>query len=526
VILVLALDAFDPDLWVRFQSEGRLPNLSRLAQAGFWGRLRSSHPPVSVPAWSTFLTGVGPGTHGMFDFTRLEGDRIRFQNATDRRVPTLLELADAAGLRVCSIGLPTTYPVPALERGALLAGFDSPLTATPDARGMHPLPLWRELRREGIDLRASTLPEGRKSHGWHARAARELLASVERRVAQTLAVLRRGPWDLVLVHFQAADTAGHHFFRYFDPESPRHNAAHSSRARVIPDIYAALDGAVGRLLEACPGGVRCLVVSDHGMGAASDCVIHLNRWLEDEGFLVRRRSRGAGLASAARQFALRRLPRGIQAGLFRRLRQGPVARLESATRLGSLDLEASSAFSEESSTLPGIWLRDLRAREDLLRRLRSWEAVRRVHRREDLYRGPARQDAPHLLLELRHSLVRTPPGYRGPAVRRLEPRELDGERGTGLNGVHRPEGILIAGYAAASGAQLSGAWIGDLAPTLLAALGAPIPAWMEGVPLTGLAPEPKWVEQPMPPAPVSRHRMTRPEAERVARRLRALGYLG
>jgi predicted AlkP superfamily phosphohydrolase/phosphomutase len=526
VILVLALDAFDPDLWTRFRSEGRLPNLSRLARAGLWGRLRSSHPPVSVPAWSSFLTGTGPGTHGMFDFTRLEGDRVRFQNASDRRVPTLLELADRAGLRVCSIGLPTTYPVSPLRRGVMLSGFDSPLTATPDARGMHPLPLWRELQSEGLDLRASSLPEGRKSRGWHARAARELAASVERRVAQTLAVLSRGPWDLVLVHFQAADTAGHHFFRYFDPDSPRHDASQPSRARVIPELYRALDDAVGRLLQACPADTRCLVVSDHGMGAASDCVIHLNRWLEEQGFLVRRRSRGAEAAAALRQLALRRLPRGIQAGLFRRLRGGPVTRLESATRLGSIDLGASAAFSEESSTLPGIWLRDLGAREELLRRLRGWDAVKRVYRREDLYRGAARHRAPHLLLELRHGMVRTPPGYRGPAVRRLEPGELDGERGAGLNGVHRPEGILIAGYGDARGGSLAGAWIGDLAPTLLAALGVPIPAWMEGAPLPALAPAAKWVEQPMPPPATATSSMTRSEAARVARRLRALGYLG
>ena len=60
MILVLALDALDPDLLARFRGEGRLPTLGKLQETGRFGRLRSAYPPVSVPAWSTFLTGLSP----------------------------------------------------------------------------------------------------------------------------------------------------------------------------------------------------------------------------------------------------------------------------------------------------------------------------------------------------------------------------------------------------------------------------------------------------------------------------------
>ncbi len=227
---------------------------------------------------------------------------------------------------------------------------------------------------------------------------------------------------------------------------------------------------------------------------------------------------------------MRRLPRGIQTRLFRWLRGSLASRLESRVRVGSLDLERSRAFSEESSTLPGVWVLDPSCKEELIRSLRRWEAVRRVHRREDLYRGPLRGRAPDILLELRHSPTRTPPGYLGPSLRKLEGWELDGERGRGLNGVHRPEGLVaVRGPGFPGRGAITGAWIGDLAPTLLARMQIEIPSWMEGQPLSPLNDEPAWCDR----APVSfpgkdpqTHTMTRVERARLERRLRALGYLG
>jgi predicted AlkP superfamily phosphohydrolase/phosphomutase len=402
------------------------------------------------------------------------------------------------------------------------------VSGEPDARGSHPVAYWRRLRSEGLDLTPSTLPEGRKGPGWHSRAAREIRASVERRLAQALRVLRDGPWDLLVVHFQAADTAGHHFMRWFDPTSPRFEPS-PERASVIPEVYDALDAACGRFFESCPAQALRVLISDHGMGPASSAVAHLNRFLEERGFLRRRASAGQSAAGALRDAGLRILPRRVQSALFRLLRKGIGARLEGAIRLSGIDFARSVAFSEESSTLPGVWILDPTARGPVLRALRGWEAVRRVFRREDLYRGPLARRAPDLLLDLRHPLARTPPAYTGPSLRRLERDELDGERGRGMNGAHRPEGLIrVDGPGVRGPRALHGAWIGDLAPTLLAVLGASIPVWMEGRVLPGVPCDPKWTEDP-PPAPArvpSGSAYDALDSARLERRLRALGYLG
>jgi hypothetical protein len=45
----------------------RLPNLKRMVEKSTSGRLESTIPP-SPPAWTSFMTGVNPGKHGVFDF--------------------------------------------------------------------------------------------------------------------------------------------------------------------------------------------------------------------------------------------------------------------------------------------------------------------------------------------------------------------------------------------------------------------------------------------------------------------------
>ena len=45
-----------------------LPNLRKLRQEGAFGRLATTTPPQSPVAWSTFITGLPPEEHGIYDF--------------------------------------------------------------------------------------------------------------------------------------------------------------------------------------------------------------------------------------------------------------------------------------------------------------------------------------------------------------------------------------------------------------------------------------------------------------------------
>jgi predicted AlkP superfamily phosphohydrolase/phosphomutase len=67
-VVVLGLDGLDPTLAEQWMAEGKLPNLSALAESGSFTRLGTTYPAISPVAWSSFMTGVDPARHNIFDF--------------------------------------------------------------------------------------------------------------------------------------------------------------------------------------------------------------------------------------------------------------------------------------------------------------------------------------------------------------------------------------------------------------------------------------------------------------------------
>jgi predicted AlkP superfamily phosphohydrolase/phosphomutase len=67
-VIVLGFDGMDYVLVQRLLSEGRMPNFARLSSEGTFGPLGTAIPPQSPVAWSSFITGMDAGGHGIFDF--------------------------------------------------------------------------------------------------------------------------------------------------------------------------------------------------------------------------------------------------------------------------------------------------------------------------------------------------------------------------------------------------------------------------------------------------------------------------
>ncbi len=67
-VVVVGFDGMDPRRCERLMKEGRMPILARMRDAGGYKPLGTSIPPQSPVAWSNFITGAGPGVHGIFDF--------------------------------------------------------------------------------------------------------------------------------------------------------------------------------------------------------------------------------------------------------------------------------------------------------------------------------------------------------------------------------------------------------------------------------------------------------------------------
>ena len=85
-VIVLGIDGFDYQLTRDVMARGRLPNLAKLASQGGFSALATSTPPLSPVAWSTFITGLDPSQHGIFDFIHREPGTLESFLSTSRTV--------------------------------------------------------------------------------------------------------------------------------------------------------------------------------------------------------------------------------------------------------------------------------------------------------------------------------------------------------------------------------------------------------------------------------------------------------
>ena len=74
-VIIIGLDGADWSIINHLLSENKLPTFKKIMDNGASGRLKSTLPTSSPPAWASFLTGKNPGKHGIFDFLRFDKNK-------------------------------------------------------------------------------------------------------------------------------------------------------------------------------------------------------------------------------------------------------------------------------------------------------------------------------------------------------------------------------------------------------------------------------------------------------------------
>jgi predicted AlkP superfamily phosphohydrolase/phosphomutase len=99
--------------------------------------------------------------------------------------------------------------------------------------------------------------------------------------------LDKVPRGLCVCVFDGSDRMQHMFWRYHDKQHPARPAEVPARhANAIEDLYTRMDDLVGRTVAKCEDeGTLLMVLSDHGFTTFRRG-IDLNRWLEENGYLV------------------------------------------------------------------------------------------------------------------------------------------------------------------------------------------------------------------------------------------------
>ncbi len=550
--LVIGLDGATFDLIQPMVDRGELPTFARLMTEGAWGTLRSTIPPVSPQAWSSFLTGVHPGRHGIFGF--LDAPQGHFYrrpilSAQDIQVPTLLQIAGEAGRRIAAFGIPMTYP-PAPINGVMVPEQHGPPLS-------HPPHLWDELVATVGDPRdqAIHIPYlfTQDKRGYVTRL-HELL-EVQRRAIQKL--LNREAFDLSIVVFTVTDRMSHFLWKHTDVTHPDHQPRWAEvLGDALPDMYRRLDAIIAELWKLMGPDSTLIVMSDHGFGPLHKRVF-INRWLWEQGLLAVR-PLAYQLASIRYPWPLLRVYNSLARRLGLPYLALPIGRWQkpidpelyeprfffNAHTL--IDWHRTQVYSGDDAE-QGIYI-NLRGREphgtispgDEYKRLRQKlrqallsitdpddgrPVVEHVWFREETYTGPQQKSAPDLVLQFRDFNYALSTDLFVPDV--VAPARY-------RSGTHHPEGIcLLAGPHIQSGISLDEATIVDMAPTVLHLLDVPVPKYIEGRVLEE-AFTPQWrVAHPVrrvafggSATPDNNGDLTEEQVAALEAHLRSLGYIG
>jgi len=265
---------------------------------------------------------------------------------------------------------------------------------------------------------------------------------------------------LFVLVFDTVDRIQHMFWRAIDTTHPLYTPELGMRyGRVIEEWYQRMDRLVGRVLEKIDQETTLIVLSDHGFVSFRRAV-HLNTWLREQGFLTlqdnRIEGRGYGQDidwSRTQAYAL-----GI-GGIYLNLRgrepQGTVEPGEAAQQVLGEISKRLLALQDEKTGQP---------------------VIRRVLQREAIYHGAETEHAPDVFLGF-HA------GYRASwqtAVGGV-PNVVIEDNTKKWSGDHIVDPDLVPGVLFVNRPlSLQDPSLGDIAPTILKHIGAPIPTDMDG----------------------------------------------
>jgi predicted AlkP superfamily phosphohydrolase/phosphomutase len=506
-VLVIGLDGATPELVDRWVAEDKLPYLKQMLQKGVYGKLKSTYPPISPAAWTTFATGYNPGKHGTFDFR--DYDPKRYSCFADTIVDSnafagksIWDLVGATGQKVGVITVPVTYPAWKVN-GFMISGYP-----TPDAAKSFAYP-----PEMGERIPPLTENSAFFKSAPHSAVLKELNRITHLRTDVSIAELSKEDYGLFIMVIGATARAHHDWWKFIDPDHPAYDEKEAALyGDYILQVYQAADACIGKFLEVVDDQTTVIVMSDHGGMAHPKHYFNTNYWLRTLNLLKpspKANRKQGGLNAAFKQFyraKIRRLP--YLEKLYRSLPQGLkkfATNLDSQTmmNLDVIDWKHTKAYrfpmyppvegiminvvgrQPEGCVQPGEEYEDLRTRIlSEVRNLRHPETgepiVLEAYRREEIYHGERIETAPDIILV-------TQDYYKGGTGIDELISEVPVDVLSKLSGLHRMDGIFVAqGPHIRRNSRLEGAGIIDVAPTILYALGMSIPSDMDGKPLLSI----------------------------------------
>jgi len=255
-----------------------MPNVSSLLETGTWGPMRSTVPPITVPAWVSMTTGRDPGELGLYGF------RNRERGSYDLKIPTSRDLRDKrlwdilgeSGRKVAPLFVPLTWP-PTAVNGCMVSCFMTPTNepwAYPARRQEELTSHFGPYMPDVSDFRSDE----------KKRILKEIYAMGRQHFAMARHVWKKDAPDFLMMVEMGPDRFHHAFWHCIDPSHPRYEPGNPYEEEGAK-YYRFLDEQIGALVAMADEETTVLIVSDHGARAMRGAV-RINAWLEKQGWLV------------------------------------------------------------------------------------------------------------------------------------------------------------------------------------------------------------------------------------------------
>jgi predicted AlkP superfamily phosphohydrolase/phosphomutase len=544
-VICIGLDGATFDLIKPFIAQGKLPTFKKLMENGAFSELRSTVPPVTASAWSSFMTGKNPGAHGLFDFMQRRANSYDLApvSALDRDGKAVWDLIGEAGKQVIVMNVPVTWP-PQPVNGLLITGMLTPRNAK---NYTYPKELADELKNaigEYIVYSDEVYSKGRGEIFLQA-----LKHSADQRTKAAEYLMQKYPWDFFMLVFPETDTVSHGLWSAYDSSHHEHDPVQAAKFRDgILEIYQHIDSLIARLISNVQPPTSILLMSDHGHGPVRN-FLYVNNYLAQRGYLKFK----PNIASQAKRitFQLGLTPRLVY-NILLKLGLGKLRRTLDKRRGGrgllkrfflsfaDVDWSRTRAYSigyigEVHINLRGREPQGIvapgddyeRTRDQVIADLRALRLpdgtplIEHIWKKEEIYHGAHVAQAPDILFLPRNLETIAFGDFEFGSNKVIE-------KSFGVSSSHRMNGIFVASGAGIKNAgEFAHASLIDLAPTILHLLGLPVPTDMDGRVLTEALEDARAVEYggTSEGSTVTRDGYSEEEEQEVIERLADLGYI-
>jgi predicted AlkP superfamily phosphohydrolase/phosphomutase len=452
---------------------GIMPNLQRFMCEGVKAKLASTVPPLTPPAWSSFVTGRSPGNHGILGFMQYadaHSNSVQLVNSRMLTAETIWSMVNRHGKRAGSLNFVGHQPAPKID-GWVVPGWVS-------WRWMrnlsHPPGIIEELKRDlpGFDVKSLALDfeEEKKSiTGAVMDDYRSWITPHLEREQQWFNVLchmmEKDPVDLLGVVFDGVDKLQHMLWSHLDPAlAEPDNPEYVRIQKMAWEYFRKVDDILGQTMKRWGDESTILISSDHGFTHSWE-ILYLNTWLEHQGYLnwkptVEKAPDGSAELDDFDLF-LPFVPETTKCFVLNSSSNGIFIHIKGKRNEWGIAPEEYHSFRKELT-------------EALLTRCVDPETgeplITHVYTREEVFDGPNMDNAPDLTVTLRdHGFVstrRTNTVY----AKRAKPM-----------GTHHPDGIFIArGPGIKHNQSIDRLSILDVCPTALYAMDLPVPDDLQG----------------------------------------------